>query len=61
MHISMTAMATDSAVTALSVATIFRVMRTLLPLHCHFHCCHNAVLAFAVPPSVKSVILGCVK
>ena len=39
-------MATDSAVTALSVATAVTLMCTSLSQHCHFHCCHNALLVF---------------
>ena len=38
--------ATDSAVT---------LMYTSLPQHCHFHCCHNAVLVFAATALCISV------
>ena len=40
-------MATNSAVTALSVFIAVTLMCTSLSQHCHYHCCHNAVLGFA--------------
>ena len=45
MNITVKAVATDSPVTALSVA-IAVTLCTSLPQHCHFHCSHNAVLVF---------------
>ena len=51
-HISVTAMCTakvvasDSAVTALSVVIAVTLMCASLSQYCHYHCCHNAVLVF---------------
>ena len=39
--------AADSAVTSLTVSIAVTLMCTSLPQHCHYHCCHNAVLVFA--------------
>ena len=47
MYITVKVMATDSTVTALSVAIAVTLMCTSLSQHCHFHCCHNVVLVFA--------------
>ena len=48
MHITVKVVATDSAVAALSVAIAVALMSTSLSQHCFYHCCHNAVLVFAV-------------
>ena len=42
-HISVTAVTTDSAVTALSVATTLTVMCTSLSQRCQCHRCHTSV------------------
>ena len=53
MHISVTAMTTDSGVTALSVATTLTVMCTSLS-HYYEHRCHNAVSCHRCHTSVHS-------
>ena len=47
MHITVKVVATDSAVTGLSVAIAVTLMCTSLSQHCQYYCCHNAVLVFA--------------
>ena len=47
MHIIVKVVATDSAVAALSVAIVVTLMCTSLSQHCHYQCCHNALLVFA--------------
>ena len=47
MPITVKIMATDSPVTALSVAISVTLMCTSLSQHCCYNCCHNAVLGFA--------------
>ena len=47
MHITVKVVATDSAVTALSVVIVLTLLCTSLVQHCHYQCCHNAVLVFA--------------
>ena len=39
--------AAGSAVTSLTVSIAVTLMCTSVPQHCHYHCCHNAVLVFA--------------
>ena len=50
-HISVTltvkVVATESAVTTLSVDIAVTLMCTSVSQHCHYQCCHNAVLVFA--------------
>ena len=53
MHITVKVMATDSAVAALSVCIAVTLMFTSLSRHCHYHCCHKAVLVFAFGTSVS--------
>ena len=60
MHISVTAMATDSAATALSVATIFTVVCISLSHWCAHHCHTNvniAVTALSVDTAQTAVTL----
>ena len=47
MLITVKVAATDSAVTAHSVVITVTLMFRSLSQHCHYHCCHNAVLVFA--------------
>ena len=46
-HITVKVVATDNAVATLVVAIAVTLMCTSLSQHCHYHCCHNAVLIFA--------------
>ena len=53
------AVASDTAVTALTVAIAVTLMCTSLPQHCHFHCCLIAVLVFAITALCTSVSNRC--
>ena len=59
MHITVKVVATDSAVAVLSVAIAVALMCTSLSQHCHYHCCRNAVLVFAVTALCTSVSNCC--
>ena len=52
-------MASDGAVTALSVAIAVALMCKSLSQHCYFHCCHNVVLVFAAIAMCISVSDRC--
>ena len=52
MHISVTAVATDNAVTTLSVATTFTVMCTLLLHECEHSCQLSLLLQLSVVTAV---------
>ena len=47
MHITVKTVATESAVTVLSFVIAVTLKCTSLSQHCHYRCCHNAVLVFA--------------
>ena len=51
--------ATDSAVAALLVAIAVTLMCTSLFQHCHYHCCHTAVLVFAATALCSFLLLQC--
>ena len=58
--ITVKVVASDSAVTAFSVVIDVTLMCTSLVQHCHCHCCHKAVLVFAVTALCTSVPGRCV-
>ena len=59
MWTSLKIVAAYSAVAALPVAIAVTLMCTSLSQHCHYHCCHSAVLVFAATALCTSVSNRC--